>query len=147
MLPRKAQGKITQTWKEFENSCESLINKAFPKRNYRIEKQKRTTYSDGSLKIMDYHVAEKRQGGKHYVIDCKHYPKAILSRREVDDTLEYKRRSKASKAVILISQESNIGEGFFQYAKEQGVLVKKVRRFDSKLLNSINQYFFKIKLD
>ena len=55
---------------------------------------------------MDYHVAEKRQGGKHYVIDCKHYPKAILSRREVDDTLEYKRKSRASKAIILISQES-----------------------------------------
>ena len=57
MLPNTAHGKMIQTWKEFEDSCESLIKKAFSNRNYRVEKLRRVTYSDGSLKIMDYHVA------------------------------------------------------------------------------------------
>ena len=138
---------MTRTWKDFEDSCESLINKAFSKRKYRIEKQRRVTYADGSLKIMDYHVAEKRQGGNHYVIDCKHYPKETLRKREVDSTLEYKRKSKASKAIILISRESKIGDGFFEYAKENGVLVKKVRTPDSNLLRWIERFLFKVELD
>ena len=145
LLPNTAQGKMTQTWKEFEDGCESLIKKAFP--NHEIEKLRRATYSDGSLKIMDYHVKENRQGGKHYVIDCKHYPKATLGRRQVDDTLDYKRRSKASKAIILISRESNIGGNFLRYAEEHDVLVKQVRRFDSRLLNTIINWRFKIELD
>ena len=147
LLPNTAQRKMAQTWKEFEDSCESLIEKAFPNRKFRIESQRRVYFSDGSLKIMDYHVAQRRPGGNHYVIDCKHYPKASLSRREVDATLEYKRRSRASKAIILISRESNIGGEFLRYAKEKGVLVKKVRQFDSKLLNTISKWRFKIKLD
>lgn len=143
MLPNTALEKMTQTWKEFEDSCESLIKKAFPNRNYRTKKQRRATYSDGSLKIMDYHVAERRPGGNHYVIDCKHFPKAFLGRREVDDTLDYKRRSNASKAIILISRESNIDRGFFGYAENKGVLVKIVRRSNSKLSNSINELFLR----
>ena len=55
--------------------------------------------------------------------------------------LEIKRMSRASKAIILVSRESNIGGGILGYAKEQGELVKKVRRFDSKLLNSIKEFF------
>ena len=61
--------------------------------------------------------------------------------------LEIKRMSRASEAIILVSRESNIGGGFLGYAKEQGELVKKVRRFDSKLLNSIKEIFFRIELD
>ena len=34
MLPNTTHGKMIQTWKEFEDSCESLIKKAFANRNY-----------------------------------------------------------------------------------------------------------------
>ena len=51
---------------------------------------------------MDISVAERRQGGRHFVIDCKHFPIAELNENEIQTTLDYKRRSKASKAIILI---------------------------------------------
>ena len=45
------------------------------------------------------------------------------------------------------SRESNIGGEFLRYAEEQDVLVKQVRRFDSRLLNTIINWRFKIELD
>ena len=57
-------------------------------RGFKLEFQLRRVYK-GKKKIMDIYIAERKLGGKRYVIDCKHYPIAYLDPGEVDSTLEY----------------------------------------------------------
>ena len=91
---------------------------------------------------MDIHIAERRRGGRHFVIDCKHFPKTNLNENEIRTTLEYKKRSKASKAIILVSKASRCPDKFLQSAKTQEVKVLKVSVVKSKLVNKIKDYFF-----
>ena len=98
---------MTVDWRLFERDCAALIRRCFPNEKYRVAEQRARKYADGMTKIMDIHVAERRQGGRHYVIDCKHWPIGRLHEGEIQSTLDYKRRSGASKAIILISESSN----------------------------------------
>ena len=114
------------TWREFEQRCEDLVNRTFPDKKYRVECNQPRTYADGRTKRMDISIAERRQGGCHFVIDCKHFPIAELNENEIQTTLDYKRRSRASKAIILVSKSSYCPSRFMASAKRQGVLVLTV---------------------
>ena len=115
-------------WWVFEQDCAKLIRRFFPNEKYRIEGQRIRTYKDGVTKRMDIHVAERRQGGRHYVIDCKHWPRSHLNEREIQTTLDYKRRSRASRAIILISESSNCPDTFIVSAERQNVPVIRVKK-------------------
>ena len=134
------------TWKQFEKYCEDLIQRCFPDDKYRVECQKVGTYRDGVTKRMDISIAERRPGGRHYVVDCKHFPTAILNENEIQTTLEYKRLSKAAKAIILISGQSNCPDSFKRSAERQGVPVIRVKVTDWSLENRIREIFFKPKI-
>ena len=109
------------TWKQFEKYCEDLIQRCFPDdKKYRVKCQKEVTYRDGVTKRMDISIAERRPGGRHYVVDCKHFPTAILNENEIQTTLEYKRLSKAAKAIILISGAVQLSGQFFEICREAG---------------------------
>ena len=134
------------TWREFEQRCEGLTSRCFPKKKYRVECNQPRTYADGMTKRMDISVAERRQGGKHFVIDCKHFPIAELNENEIQTTLDYKRRSRAAKAIILVSKSSNCPSRFMASARRQGVLVLTVSTSNSGLVNAIRDFFFAVDL-
>jgi hypothetical protein len=92
---------------------------------------------------MDISVAERKPGGRHYVIDCKHWPIAYLNEHEIETTLDYKRRSKASKEIILVSASSNCPDKFMDSAYRQGVPVIRVRTVNTFLVKQIQEIFFK----
>ena len=115
-------------WWVFEQDCPELIRQCLPNDEFRVAVQRVSTYADGVTKRMDIHVAERRPGGRHYVIDCKHWPVAFLNEAEIQTTIEYKIRSRASKAIILISQSSNCPDTFIKSAERQGVPVIRVRK-------------------
>ena len=134
------------TWRQFEKYCEDLIRRCFPDDEYRVECQTERTYLDGVIKRMDISIAERRQGGRHYVVDCKHFPTAILNENEIQTTLNYKILSKASKAIILISGQSNCPDSFKRSAESQGVPVIRVKVTDLSLVNRIRKIFFNTKI-
>ena len=134
------------TWREFEERCQDLIKGLFPPDKFVTEFQREKTYADGETKRMDIYIAEKRQGGRHYVVDCKHFPKATLNENEIQTTLEYKRKSKASRAVILISAQSNCPDSFISSAERQGVIVQKVSTVNARIVNRLKDRFFKLDL-
>ena len=113
-------------WKKFEERCLKLVHHAIGGEKFKIKGQYTRRYADGRTKRMDIYIAERRPGGRRYVLDCKHFPVATLNEREIQTTLEYKRRAKASKAFILISSVSNCPRSFLQSARKQGVVVVKV---------------------
>ena len=132
------------TWREFEQRCEELARRCFPNQKYRVECNQPRTYADGNTRRMDISVAERRQGGRHFVIDCKHFPIAELNENEIQTTLDYKQRSRASKAIILVSRSSNCPSRFMASARRQGVLVLTVSTSTSGLVNAIRDFFFTI---
>ena len=140
MRPFEERG---MTWREFEHHCVTLVNKCFPDDTYRVTDQSVKTYADGQTKRMDIRVAERRQGGRHYVIDCKHWPIANLNENEVDTTLDYQKRSKASKAIILVSASSNCPQRFLDYADRKGVPVIPVSTVDTFLVRHVREFFFR----
>lgn len=75
------------------------------------------------------------------MIDCKHFPVAALNEEEIRTTLDYKRRSNASKAIILVSKVSNCPDSFIKSAKRQEVDVLVVSTVNASLVNRIKDYF------
>ena len=128
--------------KGFERFCERRVKRWF--RSFKVEFQLRRVYK-GKKKIMDIYIAERRRGGKRYVIDCKHYRKACLNEHEIDSTLCYKKGSNASVAIMLISGASKqFTPGFESYARSMGVPVIRVNT--TLLLNRIANVSVKRKL-
>ena len=79
------------TWREFEKEVEEDVERHTSDKKYRVESQRSSTYSDGETKRMDIHVAERRQGGNHHVVDAKHF-NGDLPASEIVDTKDYQRR-------------------------------------------------------
>ena len=132
---------------EFEQVCVDLVERCFPNDSYRIAFHPRRTYKDGVTKIMDIEIAERKQGGKSYVIDCKHFQVVALNEHEIDSTLEYKRRSKASAAIMLISGASEkFTPNFESYANSKGVHVIQVSTLNAALVNRIRNITVKREL-
>ena len=119
-------GEEKMTWREFEKLCEELVTDTFHGDTWQVKIQPTRTYADSQTKRMDIEISERRQGGKHYVVDCKHFPTAVLNEEEIRTTLDYKRRSKASRAFILVSSASNCPQSFLNSARRQDVSVEIV---------------------
>ena len=113
---------MSMSWKEFELYCDDLLRKSLKLSKYRVKYQHRGEYN-GRSKKMDFHIAQIRQGGKGFVVDCKHYPKAKLPRRQIDKTIEYQRDCRASAAIILLSSVSNCPKSVKDYAERMGVKI------------------------
>lgn len=105
-------------WGEFEILCRGLINESIDERSYRTISQYCRQYNQGQNYRMDFHIAERRQGGRGYVIDCKHYVKNEIPAAEVDSVLEYMTACKASKGFILLSQDTRRSAGFDRRIEE-----------------------------
>lgn len=127
--------------RDFEQQCEDLVGYCLHDKQYRIKNQRRQIYG-GRTKIMDIYIAERKQGGRHYVIDCKHFTTRPLDMNEIQTTLEYKRLSRASKAIILISGKTNCPPRIKEFAKSQDVPIIRVSIVNSDLVNRMKRFFF-----
>ena len=115
---------------EFEKYCLDLFERDLDPSEFKTERHHKLP----SGREVDIYIAEKRQGGKKYIIECKHYQKDTLSRRKedteredvVDQTLAYKREARATRAVILISSATKCSENLRRKAEEQEVEIKVV---------------------
>lgn len=133
-------------WRDFEKRCEELVRRAFSDKKYRIESQRRSTYCDGRERRMDISIAERRQGGCHFVVECKHLTIATLSRYHIQTTLDYRRRSRATKAIILVSKGSNCPDSTLSFAESQGIRVLEISTKKSALVNKMKDFFFTMDL-
>jgi hypothetical protein len=70
------------TWRQFELYCEDLMRSIFSDSEYRVSTQHNVTYSDGMNKRLDMHIAERRRGGRGFVIDFKHFKTASLNKNK-----------------------------------------------------------------
>lgn len=128
--------------KRFEKFCEKRIKRWF--RGFKLDFQSRHIYK-GKKRIMDIYIAERRVGGKRYVIDCKHFRVRPLNEYEIGSTLEYKTECRASVAIMLISGASKkFTPGFETCAKS--VRVPVIRVNTTLLVNRIANISVKRKL-
>lgn len=122
-------------WKKFQDRCEDLISRSLPDSAFRVVSSKRLK---DSRKEMDIHVAERRQGGRGFVFECKHYPKTKIRNEHVDQVVKYKRKCRASAAVLLISKATERADKLPQsvrtYAESNAVLVLVVEDVSRGLL-------------
>jgi hypothetical protein len=127
------------TWREFEILVEDAFDAALDPDKWRIENQWERHYSNGdTVKRMDVHVAERRQGGRGFVIDAKHFKKSKLKRREVDTTLEYKSLCRASKAIIIVSDVTIVSDSAESCAEEMDVEILRANR---NLRSNLERFF------
>ena len=128
------------TWREFEKEVEQDVQDCVSSDKYRVKNQRSSTYADGETKRMDVHVAEKRQGGNHHVIDAKHF-QGDLPAREIVDTKDYQTRSRASSATVVISDTTTIPDNTQDKADELGVDI--VRKRGPGITNRVKEMFDK----
>ena len=128
------------TWREFEKEVEEDVERHTSEDKYRVENQRSSTYSDGETKRMDIHVAERRQGGNHHVVDAKHFD-GDLPASEIADTKDYQTRSRASSATVVISDTTTIPEKTQQKADDLGVDI--VRKRGPGVTNRVKEVFDK----
>ena len=126
------------SWREFEKEVEVWIEEKVNPDEYRVEHQKSSVYSDGETKRMDIHVAERRQGGSHHVIDAKHFT-GDLPVKEIKDAFEYKKRSRSSSITVVVSDTTTIPENTQRIAKNMGVDI--VRKRGKGAINRVKEVF------
>ena len=126
------------SWRDFEKEVENWIDVSISGEDYRIENQRSSEYEDGEIKRMDIHIAERRQGGNHHVIDAKHFHGDLPS-KEIKDAYEYKRKSRASTVTVVVSDTTSLPDSTMRVAKNLGV--KIVRKRGSGTVNRIKERF------
>jgi hypothetical protein len=129
-----------KTWREFEKEVEQDVQDCVSSDKYRVVNQRSSTYKDGETKRMDIHVAEKRQGGNHHVIDAKHFH-GDLPASEIVDTKDYQTRARASSATVVISDTTTIPDNTQDKADELGVDI--VRKRGPGITNRVKEVFDK----
>ena len=128
------------TWREFEKEVEQDVQDCVSDSKFRVENQRTSTYDDGETKRMDIHVAEKRQGGSHHVIDAKHF-QGDLPASEIVDTKDYQVRARATSATVIISDTTTISDSTQAKADELGVDI--VRKRGPGVTNRVKELFDK----
>jgi len=107
------------SWREFERIVEDVVHEAVDDASWRVATQPKRNYvKSGGETIglrLDVHVAERRQGGKGVVIDAKHFKVTPLNRHEIDSAEEYRRRCRASHALLAVSGETKVPESVKKY--------------------------------
>lgn len=128
-----------QDWYKFEKRCGKLFQSFFPNSQYRVAEQRHVAKT---RKSMDIHIAERRQGGKGFVFDCKHYTgeKSKIQKKHVDQLLEYKKNCRASSAVMILSsstaEANNLPASVERYAERSDVQIVVMNDFDQKWLQN-----------
>lgn len=107
------------SWRQFEQFVEDVVADAVDGMSWRVVAQRQKPYAtpggDTVNKRLDFHVAERRQGGKGVVIDAKHFKRSNFNRQQVDSTEEYRRLCRASLAVLAVSDVTYIPESVYDY--------------------------------
>ncbi len=125
------------SWREFEVKVESAAGTLNPRR-WRVEPQAVRAYADGAVKRLDISVAERRQGGRNFVIDAKHFRSSTLTKHEVDSTEDYRRRSRGSAALLVVSTVTVVPEPVIGYADRIGVELLAANR---NLASNLRRWF------
>lgn len=116
------------TWHQFEKLVIKSVIAALDPDLWRVRPQHGRVYNNYGNKKMDLHIAERRQGGRGYVIDAKHFKDSALTRNEVNTTLDYKKACRASQAIIIASNASWIPVNVEDYASQNGVILMAANR-------------------
>ncbi len=124
------------SWRHFEQLVERAVTEALDPQVWRVATQWERRYRDGQLKRMDLHVAERRRGGRSVVIDAKHFTRP-LPKHEIDTTLDYKKRARASLAVLIVSSTTTIPKATQTYADKHKVIIIKLNNQSKKHIKSI----------
>ena len=116
------------TWREFEIELENYFLQTIDQKEWRVEFQREVEYQGSINKRMDIHVARRRQGGEHYIIDAKHW-RTPLPPSEITSTEYYRHHSRASKpAIIVVSQTTTIPPETYKMANDCGAYIfRKIR--------------------
>ena len=72
------------------------------------------------IPVPDLTPAERRQGGKAIVLDAKHFTVTPLNRNEVDTTDEYRKRTRASHAVLAVSPVTKVPQSVHDHVERIG---------------------------
>jgi len=135
------------SWREFELLVEESVHFALNPNIWRIATQWNRQYynrenpNNPIPARMDIHIAERRQGGIGVVIDAKHFQIAPLNRNEIDTTENYRRRCRASKALIIASQSTIIPQSVANYSYQLKVDLMQANR---NLKSNLRKYFYDI---
>ena len=135
------------SWREFEKFLETCIENALDGTSWRLTAQRGRSYVDvdGGRKNLrlDFHIAERRQGGRSLVVDAKHYKTAYLRRHDADTVEDYRRRCRASEAIIIASPITNFTEDLVEYCfDELGIAVIEINR---NIVSTIRKVFYAIE--
>lgn len=120
-------------WEQFEYACADLLRSTFPAPRWEVRHKVPRTYADGS-KTLDIHVYDttRRGGGFRWIFECKHKPSG-LTKDDVDQAHDYKRRGHASAVTLLISSGTLLRQTVQDYADRRDVSVLYVDWGDGKL--------------
>ncbi|MDP4537643.1 hypothetical protein Q3O60_15765 [Alkalimonas collagenimarina] len=135
------------SWREFEVFLEGCIEQALAGTNWRLSAQRARSYVDanGGRKNLrlDFHVAERRQGGRSVVIDARHYKTAYLRRHDADAVDEYRRKCRAAEAIIITSPITCFSENLIDYCFEElGIALLEVNR---NIVSNLRRVFYAIE--
>jgi hypothetical protein len=117
-------------WCKHEKRVEKKVEEAFPDHRFRVAVQPTREYGDGEERRtmrMDIEVAERRQGGRHYVFDAKDF-NGPLPASEIRTTEEYKTRSRASGSAVVTGTQTTIPPKTAEVAEEQHVAIVQDNR-------------------
>ena len=84
----------------------------------------------------DLHIAERRQGGKAIVLDAKDFKHTPLNRNEVDTTDEYRKRTRASHAVLAVSPDTKVPQSVHDHVVRIGrmTILPVDNKFEDRLV-------------
>src|SRR5262249_31846072 len=111
----------TWTWHQFEQFVIEQTKFTLDQTQWRIASQWRRKYlqKDGEpIELrMDVHIAERRQGGRGIVLDAKHFTKVPLNKNEINTTERYRKSTKASLGIVVVSPVTNVPSSVVAYAR------------------------------
>lgn len=135
------------TWREFELYVEDCLTSALDDSDWRISSQRAREYIDKNGSInnfrLDFHIAERRQGGLSVVLDAKHYKTSYLNKVDVMQVEAYRKSCRASDAIIVVSPITRFSEDLVDFCFDEiGVSLLVANR---NLVSNLRNIFFNIQ--
>jgi hypothetical protein len=117
----------TWTWHQFEQFVIEQTKLTLDQTRWRVASQWGRKYlqKDGETigLRMDVHIAERRQGGRGIVLDAKHFTKVPLNKNEINTTEHYRRSTRSSLGIVVVSPATCVPSSVVAYARELGRIV------------------------
>jgi hypothetical protein len=135
------------TWREFELYVEDCLTRALDESTWRVLPQRARSYKDnngGENNFrLDFHVAERRQGGISVVVDAKHYKSSYLNKSDVIQVEQYRRSCRASEAIIVLSPITKFSDDLIDFCfDEVGMSLLVVNR---NIVSNLRNVFIEIE--